>query len=164
MRCAGRILTLCAAVALAGPVHALSCVAPDVATSFAYAQEAEAAYLVVHGKVDYDMSQVPERTIENQFDGVPTTNIPGHMTGMALSKAGFKTPFDKPVTVAVECYGMWCGGAASGTPHMFFVERREGGYVLSLRPCGDFAIYDPTPEMLNQAVQCIRGKACEPAY
>lgn len=165
MRGAARVSVAILALwpALSGPAHALSCAAPDVARSFQFAQEAEAAYVVVHGALDYDASQVPERTPENQFDGVPTTRIPGRLTGMALSKAGFKTPFDQPVIVAVDCYGMWCGGANADAPFLFFIEKTDDqGYVLHLRPCGEFAIYDPKPEMLDQAVMCIRGEACEP--
>lgn len=158
------VALLALSLILSSRAHALSCAAPDVARSFQYAQEAESLYVVVHGALDYDASQVPERTLENQFEGVPTTRIPGRLTGMALSKTGFTTSFDQPVTVAVDCYGMWCGGAPAGTPFLFFVEKTDQGYVQSLRPCSEFAIYEPTPEMLDQAVQCINGKACEPVW
>ena len=151
-----------AATVLAGPALGLSCLPPDAARSFQQLDEAEETYVVVHGTLTFDASRLPEVTFSNQANPPTNTTIPAHLTGKSLSREGFQTPFDRDITLDVQCLGPWCGSAESGTQVLGFVERRQSGYVLTLDPCFSYSVIDPTDQMLEQVKSCMRGGPCEP--
>lgn len=154
---------LAASAILSGPAHALSCIPPDVARSYGDAEASVNAYVVVYGMLRFDNGKLPKVDWEHQEQTPPQTVILGRLTGHSLSPEGFVTPFDRAVTLLVECYGPWCGGANADIPYLAFVEKSQGGYRVALSPCGGFDFPEPTDEMLDQAVQCMRGKTCQPA-
>ena len=147
---------------MAGPALALSCLPPDVARTYQQADEAEAAYVVVLGRLSFDESKLPVVDMARQQDTPPVTLIPARISGKALSRSGFVTEFDQEITLNARCFGPWCAGASSGTEYLAFLERTDGGYVLSLDPCGGFGFPQPQAEMVAQAVACFRGESCEP--
>lgn len=148
--------------ALAGPAMGLSCLPPDAARTFRQLDAAEETYIVVHGTLTFDAARLPEATFSNQAEPPPSTPIPAHLSGMALSREGFATPFAKDITLDVQCLGPWCGSAESGTEVLGFVERRETGHVLTLDPCFSYGFPDPTEDMLEQVKSCMRGGPCKP--
>ena len=146
-------------VALAAPALALSCIQPDVARSYAQAAEAEERYLVVHGTLTFNESRLPDAGYN---DSAASTRIPAQLNGMALSRSGFDHPFDKAITLEVQCFGPWCGGAKSGLPYLGFVRVDGSGYTFAVDPCGSLGFAEPTPQMLDQAKRCMQGGACKP--
>lgn len=154
-------LTLVLSV-LAAPALALSCLPPDVARTYKQAEEAEAAYVVVLGRLTFDESRLPEVDMARQQDTPPETLIPARIAGKSLSRAGFGTAFDREITLNARCFGPWCAGARSGTEYLAFLERTERGYVLSLDPCGGFGFAEPRAEMIERVIGCFRGETCEP--
>ncbi len=146
---------------LAGPSLALSCMAPDVAVSFNEAAASEKVYMVVHGTLTFDETKLPEVDINHQDQIPPHVDIEARLSGMSLSKAGFETAFDRPVTLRALCYGPWCGRAVSGAAYLSFLEKPETGFVLAVTPCGGFEFSDPSEEMLNKVTQCYRDGSCK---
>lgn len=144
---------------LATPAVSLSCLRPDVARSYKQAAEAEESYLVVHGTLTFDETELPE-AVGNESP--PGTRIRAQMAGKALSQSGFDHPFDRQITLDVRCFGPWCGGAASGIPYLAFVERGEDGYTLTVDPCGSLGFPEPTEDMLRQVKTCFDGGKCGP--
>lgn len=144
----------------AGPALSLSCLPPDVANSFNSAAKAEESYVVVHGTLTFDESKLPEVDMNHQDQIPPQTEIAARLTGKSLSKAGFRTDFDRPITLLAVCLGPWCGRAVSGTEHLSFLQATDEGYLLSVTPCGDFDFPEPTREMLNTVSQCFKNGSC----
>lgn len=152
---------LLAVLAGAGQAVALSCVPPDVAASFQAAAQSERVYVVVHGRLSYDVALLPQ-PIENDINNMPPeTRIPARLTGKSLAKAGFVNAFDAPVTLNIQCWGPWCGGIDPDVPVLLFVEKTGAGFVMATEPCGQFAFHNPTPQQLKTLSFCMRGAACK---
>jgi len=157
-----RALCITLAWLVCGPALALSCLPHDVARTYAHAAEADAPYIVVHGTLSFDADLLPDTDMRDQRKP-PHTLIPARMTGQALTRDGFEQPFDREITLDVQCFGPWCAGAVPGIDHLGFLERRETGYVLALDPCGGMAHPEPTPDMLQRVLRCFQGGACAAA-
>lgn len=151
------------AALVTGPALALSCMAPDAARSYQQLDEAEERYIVVHGELSFDDTKLPKTDLQDQTSTPESTPLPARLRGMSLSKEGFTTPFNKPVTLDVRCFGPWCADATSGTKVLGFVELRADGPVLTLDPCYSVTIPEPDKKMLNTVIGCMKGEACEPA-
>ena len=146
----------------AEPGLALSCMAPDVAKTHARAAASEDRYIVVRGRLGFDAAQLPQTDWQNQQATPPHTPIAARITGQALSLTGFVLPFERNITLDVQCFGPWCAGAAPETDYLGFLEQRDGGYVLALDPCGGMGFANPTPEMLGRVKTCFQGGPCVP--
>ncbi len=147
-------------VLAAGPVLALSCIRPDVANTYERAVETEEIYVVVHGTLTFDQTRVPDNDLSNQ--NRPDTLIPARLKGVSLSRDGFVTPFDRIISVFLQCFGPWCGGATSGAEYLSFLERTETGYVMTIDPCGSWIFPEPTKVQLDLTISCMRGERCTP--
>ena len=147
---------------MAGPALALSCMPADVARSYNEAAASDKSYVVVHGTLEFDEAKLPEVDINHQDQAPPHVDIAARLRGKSLSRDGFETDFDRPITLRALCYGPWCGRAVTGIEYLSFVEKTEDGYVLSVTPCGGFEFAEPTKTMLDKAVQCFRGESCTP--
>lgn len=157
-----RSLIAIALVWSAGPVMALSCMAPDVAQTFNRLQSAPETYVVVHGTLSFDQSRLPVTNWEDQGATPQETRMPAQLKGMSLSQDGFTAPFDRVITFNALCFGPWCVSAQSGSDVMAFVEYRKGEFVFALGPCYSAGFFDPDEAMLSDAVACMRGDRCEP--
>ncbi len=155
-----KALFVAALMLCAGPALALSCLRPDVASSFIRANEAEETYVVVHGRLSFDDRLIPEYDMTRHDR--PETRIPARLTGFGLSRTGFDLEFDRDVTLLLQCFGPWCGGAVSDAEYLIFMERTEVGYIVPADPCGSMVFSDPTPAQLDRVARCMAGKACEP--
>ncbi|WP_101067529.1 hypothetical protein [Roseovarius salinarum] len=153
-----RFIAPLVAFLLGGPALALSCLPRDAPYLYQQADAAEAAYVVVHGRLTFDESRLPRANAEDQSDS--ETRLPARFTGKALSREGFVVPFDRPITLVVECFGVWCPSPESGTEHLAFLRRRDGGHDLVLDPCGGMALSAPSREQRDRIVQCFRGGPC----
>lgn len=153
-----RALTICLALLLAGPVHALSCMRPDAVRLFETARDAEERFYIVKGEVAY---LEPVRTPDP--NGKATTRTRARITGMALTASGFGAPFDRDVTLEATCLGVWCGkpGELGGT-RIMALEVRPGGLVLDVGPCGgDQLAWEASQE--DRLLKCHLEGDCRPA-
>ncbi len=146
--------------ALAQPVLALSCLRPDVARSFNEAAAAKESYVIVQGRLTFDTSRLPKTDLGAQEEIPPHVDIAARLTGMSLSKQGFTSDFDHPVTLRVQCFGPWCGGAASGAQYLSFLEKTDTGYMLTVTPCGGFGFAEPSREILETVSACFQNGRC----
>lgn len=156
-----RFWAILAVVVLGSPALALSCLRPDVAQSFLNVQDADETYVIVHGILSFDQNLIPERDLSDP--DVQDTRLPARFEGTALSKSGFDTVFKRNITVTLQCFGPWCGGAASDAEYLAFVEKNGADYVMRIDPCGSFVFPEPTLKQIKQAEQCMAGRACTPA-
>lgn len=153
------------AVALAcAPVAAtaLSCMPHSVEAAYLEAQASDAKFVVVRGSLDFNARKLPKVDYNNQQATPDLTRIDAKLTGMSLSDAGFNTPYSKPVTLAVSCFGPWCASVQQGSEVLAFVELGAQGNVIATNPCGGYLFGTPTPKMIRAVKSCFAGKTCAP--
>ncbi len=154
------ILSL-AAILLANPVFALSCMPYGVTNAWHDASDSPEDYIVVHGVLTFDSNLLPKVDMDNQGATPPETLIPAHMKGYALTTKGFTKEFDQDIILNVGCFGPWCGGALSGVPYLGFLKKSGSKFQLDTDPCGGFAFGKPSKELLQQVITCQRGGTCK---
>ncbi|MGR3585542.1 MAG: hypothetical protein ACU0B8_14860, partial [Pseudooceanicola nanhaiensis] len=145
---------------LAGQAMALSCLRPDVARTYAEAAEAEAAYVVVHGELDFDAGDMPPAEVTEPAP--ESRELRATLHGKGLTEGGFDTPFTRPITLEAQCLGPWCAQAEPGVEVLAFVETTGDGYRLTITPCGGMAFQEPSEADIDRVVACYQGKACAP--
>ena len=120
---------------LAGPVQALSCMAPDAVWLYQQIKNDDADYLLVKGTIT--LTEAPNLPAPA---GMKTTEAftKGRATGLALSASGFDVPFDRAITIRATCVASWCGspkGLSQGT-RIFAVQIEADRLILERGPCG----------------------------
>jgi hypothetical protein len=151
-----------AAVVACTPVAAaaLSCMPHSVQAAFQQAQESEAKFLVVRGRLEFDARKLPKTNRKDQRATPEQTRIAARLKGTSLSAKGFSTPYNQDVTLSVACFGPWCASAQRGTEVLAFVELGAQGNVISINPCGGYLFGTPTPKMIRAVKTCFAGGAC----
>ena len=152
------LLTLALCV-LASHASALSCMRPDLATTFLQMNEVPEDVYVLRGSLEFDESLLPQGVVNEPREPEP---IPAMFKGKGLTLDGFTYRFERPVTVQPVCYGPWCGSAVSGEEMITFGKVVAGAVIVEVNPCGTTTFYEPTQTMVDSVVGCIRGDRCEP--
>lgn len=142
--------------------QALSCMPHSVEAAYTQAQTDDARFVIVRGRLDFDARQLPQVDYNNQQATPPLTLIDAKLTGSVLSARGFATPFSKPVTIAVACFGPWCARVQQGSEVLAFVELGAQGGTIATNPCGGYLFGTPTPQMIRAVKRCFAGGACQP--
>lgn len=153
-------LALCAALAIPAPALALSCLRPDVARDYQAADASSDEYIVVLGEMRFDTGLLPATDLLANGDR-PDVEIPATFAGKSLSKDGFARDFEQEITLRVQCFGPWCGGATPEIPVLAFLKREVAGYVLERGPCFALSHDNPRPDQVRVVEQCFRGGPCE---
>ena len=143
----------------AHPVWALSCVKPDVATSFQQAQASDDRWGAVIGRLHFDDGQRPAAVADAPRKSVA---IRGQLVGESLTEDGFTDPFQGHVTVSFECAGSWCGHVKSGARVLAFVKRVQGRHLVIVEPCGAWLFENPSREDERRLHRCYVGGYCQP--
>ncbi|WP_425040731.1 hypothetical protein [Primorskyibacter sp. S187A] len=154
-----RLAIVSLVLGLAGPAHALSCLPPDFARSYADVAQAEARFTMVVGVLDFDPEQLPRVDWQRQQDTPPETHIPARLTGRSFQADGFTGRFALDVTLRVLCFGPWCGGATSGAEVLAFVNLDDKPPSVEVTPCGGH-VFGADPATLARALACYRGEDC----
>lgn len=154
-------LTLGAAVLVAAPAVALTCIRPDAARLYTRAAEAESSHVIVEGRLTLDPGRLPrtDKTVPGPEDPV---SLPARLEGRALGPEGFERRFDRAIRVEASCIGPWCPRLAPVTRLIAAPRVEDGAYVLPLDACMGWAMTDPTPEDLSRIKSCHDGGACLP--
>ena len=104
---------------------ALSCLAPDVAATYAEAVRSQDRYSVLLGRLTFDESLVPP-AMNSSFTPPQPAPIEAHFSGAYLAGGDFVSGYDAPVSVIVECAGPWCGSPTDGAEYLLFARHGEG--------------------------------------
>lgn len=142
-----------------GPALALSCMRPDVATSYVSAAQSKDAYLVVLGELRHDIPP-----IENDLSKeTPSLGVAGKFVGKSLSNAEFAQSVDLDIQMNLTCASVWCARLPAQKEQVLaFLKHTAQGYVLDLGPCDLWMFRDPTPEQVNRVLSCNNGDDCKP--
>ena len=125
---------------------------PSPSQAFAHADGAPELYVVVEGRVSYDPSDLPQ-TGDN--DAPPLTEVQGRLSGRSLSRAGFTSPVDMPVTLLVGCAGPWCGTLQQGEV-VAFVRKGDHRWEIDVGACPG-SVFDATPSVRAEVMACMSG-------
>jgi len=150
------LFTLC--LLAAGPVTALSCVAPTIESTYRFAADSPANYSIAVGSLRAAGASIPPDGAVarggdiNDMQGYVQ---PARFEGQFFSGTDFSLDSATPVTVQVSCLSAWCGGFSDVESGLFFFERLDdGSYVLEAGPCGGTVFLDPNEAMLSQVQAC----------
>jgi len=143
----------------ASPATALSCLRPDIASSFDRAAQAEESYVILHGQFDFDGGAMAGATMTDNNRTDDPASLPAIFTGQMLTPDGFSDVPDQMVTLQSTCAGPWCGGMGPGVK-LAFVQQIGSDLILYLGACGGNAFDDPTPADLDLVTSCLRGVGC----
>ena len=147
-----------------GPALALSCMRPDVATSYRDAADSADSYLVVLGRLTHDEPASAE-TMRNpdRVDDPPQT-FEARIAGHFLNGESFGGDIAVPVTVTVGCVSVWCAPVPPAEAEVLaFVRHDAEGYYLDVGPCGGRYFTDPTQEQIDRVLACHAGGDCAPS-
>lgn len=153
----------CAAMIAATGANALSCMRPDVASSFVWANESEDTYVVLLGSLDVPVSdrQVLRPRMQGADPNPEDTRIRVGFSGEALGASGFGPTALSEVILVLQCLGPWCGSIRGNQRIMTFAKQTDEGYVVTVDPCYGSVFTDPSAEDVAQVEACMRGEACE---
>lgn len=158
-----RVLLLGLVATFATSQHAvgLSCLPPDIRQNYQEARESPHNYYVVEGKLTLANGPIE---IKRGNDGmpVPVTHVEAKMSGVSLGASGKKTPFNRPVTVEIECVLEWCGSFAPGANGLAFIREERGELFLEIGPCGGDMFPGPNEAQRKQVQKCLGGGPCKP--
>lgn len=141
------------ALAAAGPAAALTCIRPEIARSFDWADERPEAFVLALGSL--------VRTGPNTLDGPPSDNplirvgysFPARFDGMLATANGFSRAAVLDVTVEVDCRSAWCGGDSLSDHGLYFF-RRDGAedHALEAGLCGGFFFDNPSEDQVMEVL------------
>ena len=152
-----RGLVFAAALCVAQPVSALTCMQGDIARDWQTASDASEDYRVVIGRLTFDASLLPEMS----NDAPQETLIPAQIDGRSLTTSGFDAPYARDVTLTVRCFGPWCGATTSGVQHLMFVKETSAGAEVELTPCPGMIYAEPSQALADQVLTCAQ-EGCTP--
>ncbi len=138
---------------------ALSCTPHSVQGAFLDASADKANYIVVRGKLKFDVRKLPKT---GQNTAPQLTRINAELSGFVLSRRGFKTPYNNSVILEVACFGPWCASAQEGGEVLAFVKQDAEGDVVATNPCSGYLFSTPTPKMIRAVKRCLTNKGCKP--
>lgn len=148
-------LALALAAGLSGPVHALSCLRPDVVTAYEAAEARAEGFVAALGR--FTDARPPA---DRPGEGEPYS-FPARFTGHLATRGGFDRPVDLEVTVEIACIVAWCGPEPSEDEVLVFLRLGEdGGHVFESQPCETFLIRDPSRADIDRMMGCLRGGGC----
>lgn len=152
-----------AALGGAGPVSALSCLAPDALRSFTEAHAASESYRAYVGSFDFDPSALPPvQDLSLPVSATPNP-VPARFTGLQLGPTGFKTPVEERMILQPSCAGPWCGSLAPEDEVLVFAREEDGKLIVDLEPCPGRVQGAPDDATREKLAACMRGEECVPA-
>lgn len=147
------IIAAALAAIVATPAAALSCMAPSFDRAFDRARDAEAIYSIFVGSIDVNEEKVKRLS----KDGRTSFETVARFSGKSLFVDGLTPPFERDVTVRVNCMGDWCGTASDMDGVLFFGEMKPSGSVeLQTSACGG-TFFDADEAMIHQAFERLHG-------
>jgi hypothetical protein len=141
----------------AGPAAALSCLRPDVGTSFEMADARPESFVIGLGSLSRTGQNVRNGPATNDPNDLVGYSFPARFEGHLATSSGFNAARSLDVTVEVNCSGAWCGGESLDEHGLYFLRRDgESDYALEADPCGGTFFHDPEQSELREVVRRLR--------
>ncbi|MEM6478234.1 MAG: hypothetical protein AAF647_04200 [Pseudomonadota bacterium] len=141
------------------PLEALSCRPVSVAQSYGEVAAASAPYVIALGRFSFDEKAF--RQVPPHNDTPPGQVITARFSGGLFTGKDFSFETELDVEIDARCFGPWCSWLAPELETLAFLEDLgEGGFRLSLSPCGGRAFAEPGPADIEQVLACFNGADC----
>ena len=142
---------------------ALSCLPWQLEDAYAEADSSPHSYVVVSGTLFFSADDLPLVDWDQPQNVPAETRIDARVVGTALFPGNRTEPFNRPVTLVVECAGPWCPQPAANADYLTFLEQSDAGYVLTVGACGGMAFQAPDADLLVRLRSCLAGGECKGA-
>lgn len=159
-----RSLAFALSLVAAGPAVALSCFAPSVQSTYGFAADSPANYVIAVGGMNATgPSNPPQGAVAqggdiNQMVGYTQQ---ARFDGMIFTSSGFTQPWNQQILADVRCVSAWCGQYNDVADGLFFFRQNgDGSYVLEIDACPGNVFHNPTQRQLNQVQQCFNSGNC----
>lgn len=151
-------LALAAALALfAAPVAALSCLRPEIARSYDWADDRPEPFVLALGSLVRAGPDTPDGPAGGNPQGRVSYSFPARFEGRLATANGFTVERALDVTVEVQCQSAWCGGPSLSDHGLYFF-RQDGAdaHALEAGLCGGFFFGNPTEHQVMDALGMMR--------
>ena len=144
---------------LPGPATALSCVFPDLATTYKELAAAPQSYVIVYGRYGAN----PARLSQSRHADILRYKFSGNLIG----PNGIGAAFNQPVVVTRSKprpqFADPGGSIATDRAVLLFFEKLGGKYLMDASICGFRQFYDPSNQDLRKVSRCMKGLSCRPS-
>jgi len=145
------------------PALALSCVQPNLASSFDRWAASGTHYVIGRGVLT-PAEKLPAKR-GNSIDEQHIASLKAvsyTFKGVFIGKTKSSSVSTR-VTVEPACFAVWCGGYPEGGEEAIYAfEKTAGGYRFSPTPCGGDAFWGDTRAMEKQVRKCMKKGTCNP--
>jgi len=140
---------MCTGVLASGPVQALTCLRPEIGTSFTAAHERPETFHIALGRLIRTGDNIPDGPDTGDVNNRVGYSFAARFEGRLAGRDGFEIDLSTPVTVEVACVSAWCGDD-SLSEHGLYVLRvdADGRYALEAGVCPMFFFDNPTEHQL----------------
>jgi hypothetical protein len=147
---------------LASPAAALSCMRPNIAVGFNWAQDKDDTFVIAVGKLTQTGVLVePSITIKDGLELPSPGAYSADMEARFLGKNGLGKTHTTPIQVHEECVAHWCGVFPVEDQEMVMILRKDGDeLVLDSSPCQGTYQANPTPRMIKALRSCMKKGHC----
>lgn len=151
---------LALALALAftsAPAAALSCLRPDIARSYDWADERPEPFVLALGSLVRAGPDTPDGPVSDNPQDRVSYSFPARFDGRLATADGFTVERAFDVTVEVQCESVWCGGESLSDYGLYFLRRDgEDTHALEAGLCGGFFFGNPTEHLLMEVLAMMR--------
>ena len=159
------IFLACAVLLIAQPAVALSCLRPDAVRLYEFARDSDDFYQIVLGRLiapaGITLPEAPEMgqaPLGNEETDVVYT--PVRLSGMVLTRDAFDRPYDREVTLALGCLGMWCSDPPAQDKRLLFAVRIDGdARFLNPGVCSEASVLG-TSGAVDRLLDCHVNNHC----
>ena len=152
------LVLLCLA---ASPAWSLSCLRPDIVTTYEYARDAEEPFWIIRGKVLSDVPlAMPKADESGRYKDDASASTPVRVLGRGLRTDGTYRVTLQDVTLTISCFAHWCGSIALDEELFMAVEATATGPELIVDPCSS-RVVPFTEDGERRLLRCVRDGVCD---
>lgn len=152
-----RLALAAALFVVAAPAMALTCLRPDIARSYDWADSRPDPFIVALGSLVRTGPDTPDGTASDNPQGPASYSFPARFEGMVATPDGFTQERVLDVTVEVQCRSVWCGGPSLSDYGLYFLRHDAGdAHALEAGLCGGFFFDNPTEHQLSEVLGMMR--------
>ncbi len=143
-------------LSLPGPALALSCIVPNLTSTYKELRDVPEAYVIVYGK----FAGIPVRL--SQTGDVEILRY--QFSGNAMTRNGIGPAFDHPVVVTRSKprpeFADPGGSIGTNIPVLTFLQKSDEKYLANVSVCSFRQFYNPTKQDLQTIAGCLNGQRC----
>ena len=156
------VLSAVAVSMMATPALALSCMPPNIAVGFNWAQDSQDTFVIAIGSLSLTEVLIEPSEMGKDGQRFPTPGTyRADMTAKFLGRTGLGDEHVVPIIVQEECVAHWCGVFPEQGMEMVMILRKDGeNYVLDSSPCQGSYQRNPSLQTIRVLKSCMKKGHC----